>query len=290
MNRAHSITTRRAGPATPRADHGEGPISGVAFAVRPRYALRLLKPSVARYETGGHPGTQAVRRAVSLLKAFTAEQPAARPGGPGPRGPTAQDDRLPPAAGAGGGRAGGAHGRRRGLPAGPGAADAGRPGSGRAARCARPRVRSCRRWRGARARPRRWRCWWAASALMLDEEMGGYVIGARPWSARAGRRMRASTGQGPAWRTCRRSAGGRCCGRAWPGLTPRTRDGRGPGPRAGARGEQGFATAIEELEPGYVAVAARPCATRPARWWPRSAWAGRRHGWGRTAWTPARSR
>jgi DNA-binding IclR family transcriptional regulator len=92
-------------------------------------------------------------------------------------------------------------------------------------------------------------------ALVLDEEAGGYRIGARPsvgerWPAHAsstGKVLLAHLADGRRAEVVK--AG-------WPVLTPRTLTGPAL-VRALARvRDQGFATAVEELEPDYVAVSA----------------------------------
>jgi IclR family acetate operon transcriptional repressor len=93
-------------------------------------------------------------------------------------------------------------------------------------------------------------------ALVLDEALGGYMVGARPsvgarWPAHA-----ASTGKVLLAHLPdeRRQALGAA---TWPALTPRTVTGATRLARALAKvREQGYATALEELEPGYVAVGA----------------------------------
>ena len=93
-------------------------------------------------------------------------------------------------------------------------------------------------------------------ALVLDEEMGGYMIGARPtvgarWPAHA-----ASTGKVLLAHLPDERLEG-ALRASWPALTPRTVTGAASLRRALARvRERGFATAVEELEPGYVAVGA----------------------------------
>jgi len=200
------------------------------------------------------PGTQAVRRAVSLLKAFTAEQP--RRGlaelsrslrlnktttfrllqaleGEGLVARTADGEayQLGPELLTLAGRAQGAHELRA---------------------AARPELQSLAR---ATRETATLEVLVGREALVLDEEMGGYMIGARPsvgarWPAHA-----ASTGKVLlAFLPQERLA--EALQAQWPALTPRTMTGAALGRALARVRERGFATAIEELEVGYVAVGA----------------------------------
>lgn len=202
----------------------------------------------------GIPGTQAVRRAVSLLKAFTAEQP--RRGladlarglrlhktttfrllqaleGEGLVARTADGEayQLGPELLTLAGRAQGAHELRS---------------------AARPELQALAR---ATRETATLEVLVGREALVLDEEMGGYVIGARPsvgarWPAHAastGKVLLAHLPQDRLSEELRSS---------WPALTPRTVTGVALGRALARVRARGFATAIEELEPGYVAVGA----------------------------------
>ena len=91
--------------------------------------------------------------------------------------------------------------------------------------------------------------------LILDEATGGYMVGARPsqgtrWPAHAastGKVLLAFLAPGRLDDTMRGS---------WPALTPRTIVGPALRRALARVREQGYATAIEELEPGFVAVGA----------------------------------
>ena len=197
-----------------------------------------------------------MRRAVSLLKAFTAEQPrrglAELARGLGLNKTTTF--RLLQAL-----ESEGLVERTRGGEAyqlGPELLAHGGPGPGRARAARGGRAATCRRWRTRRARRRRSRCWWAGETLILDEATGGYMVGARPsqgtrWPAHAastGKVLLAFLAPAPAGR---RDA--RLLARAHAAHDRRA----ARCARALARvREQGYATAIEELEPGFVAVGA----------------------------------
>jgi DNA-binding IclR family transcriptional regulator len=201
------------------------------------------------------PGTQAVRRAVSLLKAFTAERPQRGLAelarglslnktttfrllqaleGEGLVARTAEGEayQLGPELLTLAGRAQGAHELRA---------------------AARPELQALARSTRETATLE---VLVGRDALVLDEEMGGYMIGARPsvgarWPAHAastGKVLLAHLPQERLREALRAS---------WPALTPRTVTAAPALTRALARvRERGFATAIEELEPGYVAVGA----------------------------------
>jgi DNA-binding IclR family transcriptional regulator len=200
------------------------------------------------------PGTQAVRRAVSLLKAFTPEQPrrgladlaralrlhkttafrllqALEAEGLVARTADGEAYQLGPELLTLAVRAQGAHELRA---------------------AARPELQALAR---ATRETATLEVLVGREALVLEEEMGGHMIGARPtvgvrWPAHA-----ASTGKvllahlpEERLREWLRAT--------WPALTARTLTGAALG-RALARARaRGFATAIEELEPGYVAVGA----------------------------------
>ena len=91
--------------------------------------------------------------------------------------------------------------------------------------------------------------------LILDEATGGYMVGARPsqgtrWPAHAastGKVLLAFLAPDRLDDTMRGS---------WPALTPRTIVGQALRRALARVREQGYATAIEELEPGFVAVGA----------------------------------
>jgi DNA-binding IclR family transcriptional regulator len=200
------------------------------------------------------PGTQAVRRAVSLLKAFTAEQPQrgladlAR----GVRLHKTTAFRLLQALEADGLVARTADGEAYQL--GPELLTlAGRARGAQEMRAAaRPELQALAR---ATRETATLEVLVGREALVLDEEMGGYMIGARPlvgarWPAHAASTGKVLLAHLPEERR-------RAMLRAsWPGLTPRTLTGAGLGRALARAREQGFATAIEELEPGYVAVGA----------------------------------
>jgi len=202
-----------------------------------------------------YPGTQAVRRSVGLLKAFTADKPqrglaelaravglnkttafrllAALEGeGMVERTPAGDAYRLGPELLLLAGRAGGSHDLRA---------------------AARSELESLAH---ATRETATLEVLVGRQTLILDEATGGHMVGARPslgtsWPAHA-----TSTGkvllahlEGE-----RRAAALRG---SWPALTPRTVTGAGALGRALARVRaQGFAIAQEELEPGFVAVAA----------------------------------
>jgi IclR family acetate operon transcriptional repressor len=202
-----------------------------------------------------YPGTQAVRRSVGLLKAFTAERPqrglaelaravglnkttafrmlaALEAEGMVERTPAGDAYRLGPELLLLAGRAGGAHDLRT------------------AARAELEALAHATRETATLE------VLVGRETLILDEATGGHMVGARPslgtsWPAHAtstGKVLlayldgdrRASVLRGP-----------------WPALTPRTVTGETALARALARvREQGHAVAQEELEPGFVAVAA----------------------------------
>jgi DNA-binding IclR family transcriptional regulator len=202
----------------------------------------------------GVPGTQAVRRAVSLLKAFSAEQPQrsladlAR----GLRLNKTTAFRLLQALEA------------EGLVARTREGDAYRLGpelltlAGRAQAAHELRA-AARGELQALARTTRETATLEVlvgrEALVLDEEMGGYMIGARPsvgarWPAHASSTGKVLLAHLPDERRGEARRAG------WPSLTPRTLTGAALGRALARVRTQGFATAVEELEPGYVAVAA----------------------------------
>jgi IclR family acetate operon transcriptional repressor len=205
--------------------------------------------------TASSPGTQAVRRSIGLLKAFTAERPqrglaelaravglnkttafrmlaALEAEGMVERTPAGDAYRLGPELLLLAGRAGGAHDLRT------------------AARAELEALAHATRETATLE------VLVGRETLILDEATGGHMVGARPslgtsWPAHAtstGKVLlayldgdrRASVLRGP-----------------WPALTPRTVTGETALARALARvREQGHAVAQEELEPGFVAVAA----------------------------------
>jgi DNA-binding IclR family transcriptional regulator len=202
----------------------------------------------------GIPGTQAVRRAVSLLKAFTAEQPRrglaelAR----GLRLNKTTAFRLLQALEADGLVSRTADGAAYQL--GPELLTlAGR------ARGVQDLRAAARGELGTLARATRETATLEVlvgrEALVLDEEAGGYRIGARPsvgerWPAHASSTGKVLLAHLPDERRDEVLKAG------WPALTPRTLTGPAL-VRALARVRaQGFATAVEELEPDYVAVSA----------------------------------
>lgn len=201
------------------------------------------------------PGTQAVRRAVSLLKAFTAEQPtrgladlarglrlnkttafrllqALEAEGLVARAADGEAYQLGPELITLAGRAQGAHELRT---------------------AARPELLALAR---ATRETATLEVLVGHEALVLDEEMGGYMVGARPtvgarWPAHA-----ASTGKVLLAHLPEDRLEG-ALRVSWPALTPRTVTAAEALRRALAKvREKGFATAVEELEPGYVAVGA----------------------------------
>ena len=206
-------------------------------------------------QAASYPGTQAVRRSVGLLKAFTAERPqrglaelaravglnkttafrmlAALEGeGMVERTPAGDAYRLGPELLLLAGRAGGAHDLRT------------------AARAELEALAHVTRETATLE------VLVGRETLILDEATGGHMVGARPslgtsWPAHA-----TSTGkvllahlEGERRDTVLRGS--------WPALTPRTVTDAGALDRAlaGVRA-QGFAVAQEELETGFVAVAA----------------------------------
>jgi IclR family transcriptional regulator, acetate operon repressor len=202
-----------------------------------------------------YPGTQAVRRAVGLLKAFTAERPqrglaelaravglnkttafrmlaALEAEGLVERTPAGDAYRLGPELLLLAGRAGGAHDLRA------------------AARAELAALAHATRETATLE------VLVGRETLILDEATGGHMVGARPsigqsWPAHA-----TSTGkvllahlEGERSTSVLRGP--------WPALTPRTVTGGAALARALERVRtQGFAVAQEELEPGFVAVAA----------------------------------
>ena len=136
-----------------------------------------------------YPGTQAVLRAVRLLKALGLRRGRAHARRPGAGRRAQQDHGLPAADGArvrGPRRAR----RRRRLPSRAGAAGPGRPRARGRRTCARRRAGSSRRSRGRRARRRTSRCASGAETLILDEVMGSHRVGTTPsvgtrWPAHA---------------------------------------------------------------------------------------------------------
>ena len=200
------------------------------------------------------PGTQAVRRAVSLLKAFTVEQP--RRGlaelSRGLKLNKTTTFRLLQALEADGLVSRTADGAAYQL--GPELLTlAGRAQSAQELRAAaRAELLSLARATRATATLE---VLVGREALVLDEEAGGYRIGARPsvgerWPAHASSTGKVLLAHLRDERRAEVLKGG------WPLLTPRTLTGA-PLARALARvREQGFATAVEELEPDYVAVGA----------------------------------
>lgn len=201
------------------------------------------------------PGTQAVRRALSLLKAFTAEQPQrsladlAR----SLRLNKTTAFRLLQALEAEGLVARTVEGEAYQL--GPELITlAGRArGSQELRAAARPELEALARSTRETASLE---VLVGHDALVLDEAMGGYRIGAQPsvgerWPAHAASTGKVLLAHLPEERL------EAALGAAWPQLTPRTVSGAEGLRRALARvREKGFATAIEELEPGYVAVGA----------------------------------
>ena len=106
--------------------------------------------------------------------------------------------------------------------------------------------------------------------------MGSHRVGTTPsvgtrWPAHA-----TSTGKVLLAALCRRTSSARApAARRCAALTPRTITGQAALRRELERvRERGYATGIEELEPGFMAVGA-PVRSATARWWRRSAWAGR---------------
>ena len=132
--------------------------------------------------------------------------------------------------------------------------------AGRARRCARPARRRAGRARGAR--PRHARDGDARGAGRARDAHPGRGDG-RPHGGRAAvarhqlARARDLHRQGAAGAPARASAATPCCRGSWPVLTPRTVTDAAALDRALARVRtQGFAIAQEELEQGFVAVAA----------------------------------
>lgn len=200
------------------------------------------------------PGTQAVRRAVTLLKAFTTEQPRrglaelAR----GLRLNKTTTFRLLQALEAEGLVSRTADGAAYQL--GPELLTlAGRAQGAQELRAAaRPELLSLSR---ATREAATLEVLVGREALVLDEETGGYRIGARPsvgerWPAHASSTGKLLLAHLP---DERRAEAMRA---SWPLLTPRTLTGGALGRALARVREQGFATAVEELEPGYVAVSA----------------------------------
>lgn len=202
-----------------------------------------------------YPGTQAVRRSVGLLKAFTADRPqrglaelaravglnkttafrmlAALEGeGMVERTPAGDAYRLGPELLLLAGRAGGAHDLRA---------------------AARAELEALAR---ATRETATLEVLVGRETLILDEATGGHMVGARPslgtrWPAHA-----TSTGK-VLLAHLEGERRDQALGGAWPALTPRTVTGRAALARALARvREDGHAVAQEELEPGFVAVAA----------------------------------
>lgn len=202
----------------------------------------------------GIPGTQAVRRAVSLLKAFTVEAPRrglaelAR----GLRLNKTTTFRLLQALEADGLVARTADGAAYQL--GPELLTlAGRAQGAQELRAAaRPELLALSR---ATRETATLEVLVGREALVLDEETGGYRIGARPsvgerWPAHASSTGKVLLAHLPEPRRAEAVRTG------WPVLTPRTLTGAALARALARVREQGFATAVEELEPDYVAVSA----------------------------------